>query len=34
MVQSETIDNAVCRMLAELAAAYGVKHVVVSPGTR
>ena len=34
MAQTETIDNDVCRMLASLAAAYGVRHVVVSPGTR
>lgn len=34
MAQTETIDNDVCRMLATLAAAYGVRHVVVSPGTR
>jgi len=34
MVQTETIENDVCRMLARLAAEYGVRHVVVSPGTR
>lgn len=30
----EKIANPVCRMLALLAGEYGVKHVVVSPGTR
>ncbi|MDE5683116.1 MAG: 2-succinyl-5-enolpyruvyl-6-hydroxy-3-cyclohexene-1-carboxylic-acid synthase, partial [Muribaculaceae bacterium] len=34
MAITETIDNDVCRMLASLAADYGVRHVVVSPGTR
>lgn len=34
MALTETIDNDVCRMLASLAADYGVRHVVVSPGTR
>lgn len=34
MSKTETIDNDVCRMLAELAAVYGVLDVIVSPGTR
>ena len=34
MDQNDTIDNDICRMLARLAADYGVRHVVVSPGTR
>lgn len=34
MAQTETIDNDVCRMLCSLAADYGVRDVIVSPGTR
>lgn len=34
MAQTETIDNDVCRMLSSLAADYGVRDVIVSPGTR
>ncbi len=34
MEKREKIANPVCRLLAQLSADYGVKHVVVSPGTR
>lgn len=34
MKNKEKIANPVCRLLAQLSADYGVKHVVVSPGTR
>ncbi len=34
MAQTETIGNNVCHMIARLGADYGVRHIVVSPGTR
>lgn len=34
MEEKETIDNDICRALAQLSHLYGVRHVVVSPGTR